>query len=501
MIEAASVLADAVPGVRNGTSRSPRNGRQYRSAPRNFVCREEVRKPYRAPLLRPGAHFAGGARAEPRQDRAPAAYPVELSLLQADGLALSLRSALDRLAPLLARAAAAFVQAGAWSAFGFARLDDHARERFGRSGRWVRDLAALGRALSSLPGLAEALAGEDGAAPLGRVAALLIGGSAAPASLGAWIALARAVSIRELREALRRARDAGSAWPPGTNTNNDKGGGEESQAPASDPAVAGILGAGPGGADAPDDDPADHSLVRIPVPAPLVAAFDESVDLYRAVEGAQASVTSFVEALVAEAFATAAPSEAPAAVRPDPDRSEGASSGSFYGDFDRVALRHGPDVVRVETALARSTGNWSHLPRSSPSSWALHLAGAGLARLDDLSRTAGSGGPAVLDAQIRELLDLEDDLERRLGRLLAELAERGAWPRLRFAGVGHYAEERLGLSRTYAGDRARVARSLRRFPRLRSTARERPSRRCTRSTTGRGSSGRWIARTVSDTTC
>src|SRR3989441_757318 len=47
------------------------------------------------------------------------------------------------------------------------------------------------------------------------------------------------------------------------------------------------------------------------------------------------------------------------------------------------------------------------------------------------------------------------------------MAERGAWPRLRFAGVGHYAEERLGVSRTSAEDRVRAARSLRPFPLLR----------------------------------
>jgi hypothetical protein len=430
-----------------------------------------------------------------------------------------LRSALDRTAPLLARAAAAFVRTEAWSAFGFARLDDHARERFGRSGRWVRDLAALGDALSSLPGLGKALAGEDGAfsgedgacssedgsPPLGRVAALLISRVASPASLAAWIAVARTVSVRELRVAVRQARDAGSAWPPGINP--EDGGADESQAPAAesavgDSAIADLPGAGPGESDvptrghvepdAPGDDPADRSLVRIPVPAPLVAAFDEGVDLYRAVEGTQASVTSFIEALVAEAFAGGTPPadsaadpfppadaptdaslpEPPDDSPADPARPAGAASDSFFGDFDRMALRRGTDIARVEAALARSTGNWNHLPRSSPASWALHLAGAGLARLDDLSRSAGSGGPADLDAQIRELLVLEDDLERRLGRLLAEMAERGAWPRLRFGGAGHYAEERLGLSRTFAEDRARVARSLRRFPLLRAAYEE-----------------------------
>jgi hypothetical protein len=61
---------------------------------------------------------------------------------------------------------------------------------------------------------------------------------------------------------------------------------------------------------------------------------------------------------------------------------------------------------------------------------------------------------------------LEDELEARLGPLLAEMGERGAWTRLRFASVGHYAEERLGLSRSRAGERARLARALRHLPLL-----------------------------------
>jgi hypothetical protein len=324
--------------------------------------------------------------------------------------------------------------------------------------------------LSSLPDLGDALAGDDGAPPLGRVAALLIGRAASPASLATWIALARSVSVRELRAAVRQARDTGSAWPPGISPEDD--GSDASQAPVAGSTVGDSATVRIPDSDAPGDDPAERSLVRIPVPAPLVAAFDEGVDLFRAVEGTQASVTSFVEALVAESFAGAPLPEPPDASPADPTRPAGAPSGSFFGDFDRVALQRGTDLARVEAALARSTGNWNHLTRSSPAFWALHLAGAGLARLDDLSRSAGRGGPADLDAQIRELLVLEDDLERRLGRLLAEMAERGAWPRLRFGGTGHYAEERLGLSRTFAEDRARVARSLRRLPLLRAAYEE-----------------------------
>ncbi|HEV8702183.1 MAG TPA: hypothetical protein VGV60_13000 [Candidatus Polarisedimenticolia bacterium] len=113
------------------------------AAPRRFVCREDA----------PAYHVQSGndpaadtpAADTPAADTpaasASSAYPVERSLRQADALALSLRAGLDRIAIPLARAAAAFVQRQAWSDFGFARVEDHARERFGRSGRWVKDCA------------------------------------------------------------------------------------------------------------------------------------------------------------------------------------------------------------------------------------------------------------------------------------------------------------------------------------------------------------------------
>jgi plasmid stabilization system protein ParE len=47
------------------------------------------------------------------------------------------------------------------------------------------------------------------------------------------------------------------------------------------------------------------------------------------------------------------------------------------------------------------------------------------------------------------------------------MSDRGAWSSLLFTSVGHYGEQRLGMSRTAAEDRARLARSLRRLPVLR----------------------------------
>src|SRR5258706_12198122 len=180
--------------------------RLVRTAPlRPFVCREDAAA-YRAP-------GACAPATDATSTSASSAYPVERSLRRADALALSLRAGLDRIAIPLARAAGAFMQRQAWSDFGFARLEDHARERFGRSGRWVKDCASLGGALQSLPPLADALTGEDGGRPIGRVAALLVARIASAESLPGWIALSRRVPIRALRESVRAARAAGSDRP------------------------------------------------------------------------------------------------------------------------------------------------------------------------------------------------------------------------------------------------------------------------------------------------
>jgi hypothetical protein len=416
------------PGVNLPRALSPRT-----AALRRFACREDA-PAYHAPS------------ADTSSSSASLDCPVERSLRQADGLALSLRAGLDRIAIPLARATAAFVQREVWSVFGFARLEDHARERFGRSGRWVKDCASLGAALQSLPLLADALTGDDGGRPLGRVAALLVARIASADSLAAWVALARRVPIRALRASVRQSRAACSDWP--VEGEASSAGAPAAEAPSagaptaddtqrSADVPAGLFGDGM-------DDLSDRTLVRIPVPAPLLAAFDEALDLYRCVEGREASVTSFVGALVGEACSSGLPPDA-----------------------DSQPMKVSPDPAAVEVALARSTDNWSHLPSTSPASWSLALAGVGLARLRDIERVAGTGGAPELDGQIRALLALEEDLDGRLTKVLADMAERGAWARLRFAGVGHYAEERLGVSRTSAEDRVRAARSLRQFPLLR----------------------------------
>jgi len=344
------------------------------------------------------------------------------AVLEADAIAVGLRRALDRVALPLARAANAFAVHRGWVPFGYARLEDHSRERFDRSSRWVRDLAALGGALEPMPEIGEALVGSDGLRPIGRVAALVVSRVASPDSVGCWIDFARTVTVRELKSAARRAREAQSPWPPSPEH-------ESKPDPKPDPIRK-------------EDDQANR-LVRFLVPEPVLAAFDETLALHRAVSGQEVTVTSFVEALVAEGFAGPCPPDA-----------------------ENVSLRAAPDEAALEEAMARVTGNWAALEEFPDDSIA--ESAACLRRLESCSREAGSGGPAELDHQIRTLIFLEDELERHLGRVMRDLSERGGWSRLIFRGAGHYAEERLGLARRTLQTRAMLSRSLRRYPRLRS---------------------------------
>ena len=385
---------------------------------------------------------------EKTSTRSPFGGSVRLDAAAAADLAtLAVRAGLDRLSGALARAAAAFVGLRAWTVFGFARLDDFARERFGRSGRWLRDLAVRGDALAAAPALAAALTGSDGGRPLGRVAAILVARAivdtravierACPPErratetsriAGEWIAAARALSVRDLRAAIRRDRSAIAACTA------------QAPGPADEAAAAAELADEPASAPrvSDDDDPdADRVLLRLPVPLPILAAFDEALDLHRAIEGRSTSVTSFVEALVGEAQSGGT------------DLSQGLMA---------PLVRGGPEAT-IEAALRRATDGWAALPAT-----AVAEATASVGRFAALEEVAGRGDAGELDRQIRALIHLENELETRLGHLLAAMAERRDWMRLRFAGLGHYAEERLGMSRSRAGERARLARALRPLP-------------------------------------
>src|SRR6267142_973944 len=436
----------ALPGARPSASRDPRVPPPHPGAPSPARVTAEVR-----PSPAPRVEAAALAPPPPR---------VETAALRADALARSLSAARARITLPLAQLAASLCRERAWCAFGFARASDFALEYLDRSGRWLRDLAALHSALTVLPGLDAALTGDDGGPPLGHVRALLIGRVAGAGNLAGWIALARRLTVRALREAVTRARNAGQDGSQAPPTPKDSPGGPDSDTGDHDTTLATIP------ATIDDEAHDDRVLLRIASPSALVAAFDEAVDLHRAVEVTETTIALFVESLVAEASAAEPLAEeqaVPCAPSPESRFFPGAPS----LDIDRTGIRHGPRPSIVEEALARSTDGWSHLPEKNDASWGLALGRSTLRRLAALAREGDRGSPAERVARMRALLSIETEIEVRLGRRLATMGEDRAWTRLRFAGVGHYAEERLGLSRTAAQSRARAAHLLGRFPRVR----------------------------------
>src|SRR5688572_17253811 len=312
-------------------------------------------------------------------------YRAETPLEQAHGLAVSLAAARARVVLPLARVAAAVVRTSAHHEFGFPRLEDFCRERHGRGSRWLRDLATLQERFEKLFSLAAAVAGDDGKPPLHVSAAMAIGTVAAPESVDGWIARGREVTLARLKSEIRT--ESGTA--------------------------------------APETEP-EWVRVRLSVPSAVRAAFDETLDLHRAVVGAESSVTSFVESMIAESM-------------------------TEFGLPDPAVEKQDPEVaVDVE-----------NLPRSGESSWALKLAGQSLEQLERLMEIAGTGDARQLDRHLGELLRLQNTLELRLGEVLRVMGELKGWRHLGFEDAGYYAERALSMSRTVAEDR--VAAAVRRF--------------------------------------
>ena len=371
-------------------------------------------------------------------------YPAERAVLAADAIAVSLAAAHDRVTAPLARAAVSFVRTSAWSFFGYARLDDHARERFGRCGRSLRDLAALGDAMTRLPRLERALDGDDGNRPLDRSAAVLVARVARADTIDHWIDQARVLTVRELRDAIRQARE-GDRVAHGDDIRECDTSSDDARGPGGTIDRTGTSRFGP---HLEDEAATPRRLIKFLVPAATMGIFEEALELYRAVEGCEATVTSFIEALVAEGMTGPCPSSAD-------------------WEVESASLTQSDSRDAIERAHERSTGNWRLLPRAGRSDWALKMAGASLREFAALCECAGTGDAIELDRQIRELQRIEDEMERRLAELLATMADQGAWARLRFDGSGHYAEERLRISRSVAADRIRAARGLRRLPVIR----------------------------------
>jgi len=374
--------------------------------------------------------------------------PAQRRLLWAEHAARCLSEFAYQLTVPLAQVARTFVDQRMWTVFCCARAEEHCKERYDRTAHWLRNLATLGRGLDTLPGLERALTGEDGEAPLGRTAAVELSKVAIPESAAEWIRLGRSLSHRELKDAVREARRAKSAWPVQPSaTPGDRSEADESRGRLSSDRLDPT-------ADVQADGP--RSQVSMLLPPALRVAFDEVLELHRAVSGRNTTVSDFVEALVAESMTGPAPAD----VEPRP-------------------LNPARPVDGIERELARANGNWKWLdetavpvapqrgPRDRRFERLYRKITRLLGRLEVATTWTGAGTPAELNRQIRELLRLENCIGRPLGELLAYMRDKHGWSKLGFDGVGHYAAERLSMSRRTAQARSYVASALRHFPLLR----------------------------------
>ncbi|MDH3286097.1 MAG: hypothetical protein OEQ13_15295, partial [Acidobacteriota bacterium] len=363
-------------------------------------------------------------------------------MYQADLAALAVRTLLDRLAAPLARVAAAAIEARAWFEFGYARQCDYSRERLQRSSRWLRKMAVLGRALARLPELECALSGDRQHSPIGQVAACEIARVATETSVSAWVAHARNTTVRCLMRDVREALAAGSESPPGldaTVTDDGGAGAENAVATVTQDASLGH-----------EHDEATLG-VSLLVPSPVHIAFEETLELHRAVCGGNASLSSFIEALVADNQAGPSPADLDTGPPPKCDTREQR--------VKRADERRGRRSPRSRLSMERLL-DARHCP-DIDRAWRL------VASAQRLEREAGDGPAEELDAQLRELLDIMGQSERVLGRLLVVLGDWRGWRLLGYADLEHYAEQRLGISASTARERAQLARKLQAYPLLR----------------------------------
>jgi len=379
--------------------------------------------------------------------------------LAADSLACALSLAEARLGVTLARAARDFVGIEGWRPHGYARLGDYACEELDRSGRWLRDLATLGEGLETLPDLERALWGGDGARPLGRVAATSIARVATPESAPTWIALARRSTVRSLRNSVRATRQAGSSVPL-----------EKAmpEGPASPPRR--VL------EEAIED--VDLSELKLSMPRPVRVAFEEALDLHRAVTGHQASLASFAEALAAEALAGPRPPDLSITPYvPGPEARE--TEEQLAQDFRMWASLGMPVYPGVDVARALASGTGDEAVPLDPSAGRpavrfdptatdtrpeMAAARSLLRRVEALTYAVPNRDVKLLGIKLHELVAIEDEIQHQLGRLLAEMDRRRDWPCLHFRRLGHYAEQRLGMCRRTAERYAGIDRALRKLP-------------------------------------
>lgn len=316
-----------------------------------------------------------------------------------------------QLIPRLAGAAQRLTAIEAWKPLCFTHVNDFACERLDHSGSWLRQLARLGRTCQEMPALTDAITGADGGKPLGRAAAYEICRVARADTVADWIQRARQGTIRELKEAIRRAQDAAPA-----------------SVAATPPARA-------------------QGALPVHLPPFLVCALLDIERVFRATNPGSRRC-DLLEALTAEC-------------------ASGNGSGMIDARRDARAPRatasrdHNESVV-LDTEIAPdklvdNTTNRELLQAR----WTLHRVHLFIASLDAQTKAPEStSSPKHIVRSMREILALEHEVKLRIDQLLLWLDHRRAWSLLGTADAADFGQKVLDESASTTRNRLRLARAL-----------------------------------------
>jgi len=318
-------------------------------------------------------------------------------------------------------------------ALGFARLSDYATERLGLPARRVQTLLALARRLAELPRLAAAF--EAGIISLSQVRLLLRVATAA--NEAGWIERAGETTVRRLEIAVRAAvSEAGAAAPL------EEGAANGGAAAADDDAAV-------------DDDAPAGEFIAFDAPAAIHARWEQALEIARRSAGAGDPAWRSVEFIVAD-YLSGVPDLAALLARMSGARSGGERSAGDAAAADAFPARSAGDppcpggtpcpgesvdgtgIELFEEVLAGLEAEVTSRDPAIPSD------GPVVVLPDSVQETAADTA-VDLDARLRELVRIRQNISWNLGRLLRLFADRRLYRELGFMSLARFCRERLGL--------------------------------------------------------
>ncbi|HEU4383354.1 MAG TPA: HNH endonuclease signature motif containing protein [Anaeromyxobacteraceae bacterium] len=304
---------------------------------------------------------------------------------------------------------------------GYSKMEDYAREELGLKSTTARDKAKLARELKSRPLLREAVRLGHLSPRHARELFPVARGEAEKA----WVARAGSLSVRELHRIVKRALEGGDVAGDEAPGTGDAAGVEAG--------AAGESGAASAAPPASDEDER-WTVVSIDIPPGLEVLVDEGMRLaeetlwrgaprWRQVEAVSDEVLGWHAALLREGELCAPVEPVEGAIPPED----------------------------LEKALEIESNTWDWLESVEP------VAAPELPQME----------PRALDARLKALVARREGWDENFGMLARLFARKHLATELGFANLGHYARERLGMSRRALEQRVWLEKRMEALPQLR----------------------------------